>query len=269
MRPERFLDLGLNGSLFGDSDEKPKCAPANESPEEIYARVFQAIKPKTKVPAIAIRFRKYANANSRIRLQGGWLTVDISDLLERAPLPVQEALALILVCKLFRRDPGPGALARYRRYLNRPEVRRSLDVLKQARGRKIVLDPIGKVYNLCQIFDDLNVGYFSGLMARPRLGWSVRASRTTLGHYDPSHHTIVLSNLMDSLRAPELVVRYVMFHEMLHLKFPAEHGATRRCVHTQEFKCAERSFENFKEAQRQLKHFVEGSFAQKDRGPRR
>ena len=93
-------------------------------------------------------------------------------------------------------------------------------------------------------------------MARPRLGWSRRPSRTILGHYDPSHHTIVLSRLLDSPHAPERVVKYVLFHEMLHLRFPTEHRGARRCVHTREFKLAEKQFEGFEEVQRELKRFL-------------
>lgn len=190
-------------------------------------------------------------------MQEGELTVDLCDLLERAPAPVQEALASILISKLFGKRPEPSVLTRYRRYLNRADVRHSLHWLRQARGRKVVLHPRGNFYDLREIFEELNFEYFYGLMASPKLGWSTRASRTTLGHYDPSHHTIVLSSLFDSAEAPALAVRYVMFHEMLHLKFPAEHRGARRCVHTPEFKKGEREFENYKCAKQALRSFLE------------
>jgi len=90
-------------------------------------------------------------------------------------------------------------------------------------------------------------------MARPGLGWSVRPSRTTLGHYDPSHHMIVLSKVLDHPQVPRLAVEYVMFHEMLHLRHPVEHKGSRRCVHTPEFKLAEREFEQLKLAREMLK----------------
>ncbi len=230
-----------------------------ESVEQIYARVFGLMKPRAAVPAIHVLFRRYANANSRIKLAEGLLTVEISDVLESAPAPIQEALASILLAKLFRRVPEDSCVARYKRYLNRADVRRRLQLIRQERGRKIVLDPAGRVYDLCAIFEELNREYFHGLMARPRLGWSVRTSRTTLGHYDPSHHTIVLTNLLDTREAAANVVRYVMFHEMLHLRFPTEHRGARRCVHTREFKEAEKSFEGFREAQEDLKKFLEKS----------
>jgi hypothetical protein len=228
-----------------------------ESVEQIYARVFRTLKPRTPLPQISVRYRRYANANSRICLKDGQMLVEISDLLEPAPAPIQEALASILISKLFRRVPERAVLARYRRYLNRADVRRTLHVAKQQRGRKPLRDPKGRIYDLGVIFEDLNFSYFHGLMARPQLGWSLRPSRTTLGHYDPSHHAIVLSALLDSEQAPELIVRFVMFHEMLHLRFPTEHRGARRCVHTKEFKIAEKQFENYSEATAELKKFVE------------
>jgi hypothetical protein len=228
-----------------------------ETVEQIYERVFRTIKPRTPVPRITVRFRKYANANSRIRLENGQLYADISDLLEGAPAPIQEALAFILISKLYRKTPPDGIVARYRRYLNRGDVRRTLHLAKQERGRKLYRDPRGHVYDLCAIFEELNFQYFHGLMARPEIGWSHRRSRTTLGHYDPSHHVIVLSALLDSEKVPELLVKYIMFHEMLHLRYPTEHRGTRRCVHTKEFKRAEREFQDYQKAIAELKRLVD------------
>jgi predicted metal-dependent hydrolase len=132
-----------------------------------------------------------------------------------------------------------------------------MQLVKRERGRKSLGSPRGRLYDLEQIFEDLNVRYFHGLMARPQIGWSVRPSRNTLGHYDPSHNVIVLTNLLDREQAPELVVRYVLFHEMLHLRYPTKHTGSRRCVHTPEFKTAERQFEEFERANAELKKFLQ------------
>ena len=101
-----------------------------ETPEELYARVFRTVKPRAVAPDYRSVWR-YANANARIRLNAGQLSVDISDLLEGAPAPIQEALASILMSKLFRKRPEPAVLARYRGYLNRSDVRRVLHLVKQ------------------------------------------------------------------------------------------------------------------------------------------
>lgn len=230
-----------------------------ETPEEIYARVFSMVKPRTPIPEILIRFKRYANANSKICLAEGRLTVEISDLLEGAPAPIQESLAHILISKLYRRPADKSQIARYKRYLNRPDVRRTLHLVRQERGRKLYLDPKGEFYDLVQLFEELNLGYFHGLMARPQLGWSLKPSRSTLGHYDPSHNAIILSRLLDNAQTPSIAVQYVMFHEMLHLRFPTRHNGTRRCVHTPEFKQAEQGFADYKHAKKALKTFVESA----------
>jgi hypothetical protein len=225
-----------------------------ETLEEIYQRVFRQLRPRTPLPAIRIEFRRYANANAQIHLESGTLRLRLADTLESAPASVMEALAEILLAKLFRRPVPPDSNDRYRRYLNRRDIRRSLDLVRQIRGRKRVEGPRGVLYDLDQMFEELNFRYFNGLMARPILGWSPYASRTLLGHYDPSHNAIVLSRVLDRRDIPRLAVEYVLFHEMLHLRYPAEHKGARRRVHTRDFKHAERQFEGFAEAQILLKN---------------
>ena len=224
-----------------------------ESPEQIYSRVFRSMRPRTPLPAIRVRFRPYANANAQVKLDQGTLLVSLADTLESLPGPVMEALAEILLSKLFRRPVPAESNARYRRYLNRKDIRRSLDLVRQIRGRKQVEGPQGVRFHLDEMFAELNFRYFHGLMARPILGWSPHASRNLLGHYDPSHNAIVLSRILDRPHTPRLAVEYVLFHEMLHLRFPAEHTGIRRRVHTRAFKEAEMQFENLAEAKRLLR----------------
>ena len=223
---------------------------------EIYARVFHQLRPRTPLPRIQVEFRRYANANAQVHWQDGVLRVRLADTLEGAPTDVLEALAEILLSKLFRRPVPPASNDRYRRYLNRGDVRRSLDLVRQIRGRKRVEHPQGNQFDLEPMFEELNFRYFFGLMARPRLGWSPNASRTLLGHYDPSHNAIVLSRILDRPETPRLAVEYVLFHEMLHLRHPAEHNGGRRCVHTKAFKEAEKQFENLTEAKSLLRKLL-------------
>jgi hypothetical protein len=223
------------------------------TPQEIYAKVFRQMRPRTPIPLIEVKFRRYANASAKIKLEKGVLQVLIADTLASAPDAVMEALAEILLSKLFRRPVPAHCNERYRRYLNRRDVRRNLDLVRQIRGRKQVEDAQGRIYDLDKIFEELNFQYFHGLMARPVLGWSPNASRTLLGHYDPSHNTIVLSRILDRANTPRVAVEYVLFHEMLHLRYPAEHRGARRCVHTQDFKKAEKQFERLTEAQEALR----------------
>lgn len=240
-------------SLLDNNDVGLESAILFESPEELFARVFSELRPRTPAPSVRVEFRKFANANSFVQWDEAGLRVRITDVLDGAPAQILEALAYILLSKLLRR-PAPRAYAeRYRRYLNRKEMRRSLELVKQARGRKFVSGPKGSFYDLEEIFEELNLRYFSGLMARPLLGWSRQPSRVMLGHYDPSHNAIIISRILDSAGVARLAVEYVLFHEMLHLRFPVDDRGARRCVHTPEFKQAEKEFPDLKRAKELLK----------------
>ena len=241
-------DHGLGSAVSGF-----QSALFFESPEEMYARIFRELKPRTPLPKIAVEFRRFANADSLIRLESGAIHVRISDLLEGAPAPVLEALAYILLGKLFRRPAARIYSHRYRLYLNRRDVRRQMHLVRQIRGRKFVSGPQGSHYNLETVFEALNAAHFQGMLARPQLGWSRGLSRSRLGHFDPSHNAIVISRIFDSLTVPEVALQYVMFHEMLHLRHPVEHTGAKRRVHTREFHQAEKQFERLQEAKEILK----------------
>ncbi len=224
-----------------------------ESSAEIFRRVHRELRPRTPVPPVEIEYKPFANANSDVRLDSGSLRVRITDLLQNAPAPVTEALAHILLGKLYRKPVGAQYAHRYRLYLNRKDMRRQIHLLRQSRGRKAHSGPAGTVHHLEEIFEELNGKYFGGMMARPGLGWSHVRSRTRLGHFDPSHHMIVISRIFDDTSVPRLALEYVMYHEMLHLHYPVDHSGARRCVHTPEFKEHEKLFPQFQEAKALLK----------------
>ncbi|HKE22904.1 MAG TPA: hypothetical protein VKB88_10975 [Bryobacteraceae bacterium] len=236
---------GLQSSLFF------------ETPDEIYARVFGLLKPRTPMPELRVEYCRFANADSFIRLEHGKLHVRISDLLEGVPAPVTEALAFILLGKLYRKAVPRIYAHRYRLYLNRRDFRRQAHLVRQIRGRKFVSGPQGAVHNLEEIFERLNRQFFDGLLGRPQLGWSRRPSRSMLGHFDPSHNAIIISSIFDRQPSEDsplsLALEYVMFHEMLHLRYPVDHSGSRRRVHTREFREAEKKFPDLKEAKELLK----------------
>ncbi len=151
--------------------DPPPAAETAPAPEQIYARVFGELKPRTPLPEIRVEFRRYASASAQIRWRDGLLLVRIADSLAGAPTGVHEALAEILLAKLFRRPVPAASSERYRKYLNRRDVRRSLDLIRQIRGRKHLGDAQGEHYDLVPIFEELNQRYFFGLMARPVIGW--------------------------------------------------------------------------------------------------
>ena len=82
--------------------------------------------------------------------------------------------------------------------------------------------------------------------------WSATVSRTNLGHFDPAHNTIVVSRIFDRAEVPRYAVEYLVYHEMLHLKYPVKLRGSRRCVHSTAFQAEEKQFQHFEEANKFL-----------------
>lgn len=230
---------------------------AAESVEDMFLRVFRTMKPRTAPPAFQVQFKPYANLDSKIRLEAGHEKIEVrmSDQLRTAPESVREALAWVLLGKLYRKSIPAEIERRYKTFVNRADVRVRALELRRERGHKRLVHPKGGVFDLEAIFADLNIRFFEGCLSKPALGWSMRPSRRLLGHYDPAHHAIVISSIFDTPKTPLYVVEYILYHEMLHIKHPAEYRTERRCVHTPGFRAEEKKFPEYTQAVRYLKRF--------------
>ncbi|GIU78618.1 MAG: hypothetical protein KatS3mg005_1856 [Bryobacteraceae bacterium] len=227
--------------------------PARETTEEIFRRVYGSLARSGAAPEVRVAVRPYVATMGKLRMTKAGIEVRLSELMAAAPATVREALAWILLSRLFRQAPPEHWVRHYRQYLHRKEVRHTHQMLRAARSRKKHCGPKGRTYDLEAMFEKLRDRYFGPLMAKPELGWSGRLSRTLLGHYDHAHHAIVLSSWLDRADVPEYVVEYVLYHEMLHLKHPVEHSRGRRTVHSKAFREEERRYERLAEAKAWLK----------------
>lgn len=221
--------------------------------QEIFSESYRELRSSAALPEMRIEFFAFANLNNTIRLREGKLLVRLSDLLEGAPEPVLRALAHILLAKMYRRPIARAHAIRYRRYVHSHEIRDKASLVRQMRGRKHIASPKGRVYHLDEVFEDLNLRFFGGLLARPRMTWSRQHSRNRLGHYDPAHNTIVISRVFDHPAVPRYAVEYIVYHEMLHLKHPVQLRGGRRCVHSREFLLEERQFPELEAARKFLR----------------
>jgi hypothetical protein len=163
-------------------------------------------------------------------------------------------LAEILLARIFHRRPSREARECYLAHTFRPAMRSRIDASRRARGSKRLLPGRGRHYHLEEIFHDLNRRIFHGQIPPTRLGWSQKNSRRILGHYDSGHNTITVSRSLDSPSVPRYLVEYVVYHEMLHIKFPVERRGQRRVLHSREFRAAEKKFPQYELACRRIKH---------------
>lgn len=105
-------------------------------------------------------------------------------------------------------------------------------------------------------FSRVNEKYFLGLVDKPQLEWGSDSFRK-LASYDYHTNTITVSTLFRE--APEHLLDYLMYHEMLHkkLKFSSVNG--RMSHHGSEFRRQERNFEGSGMIEGELNAFIRSS----------
>jgi predicted metal-dependent hydrolase len=236
-------------------EQMPLPLGISSQPVELFRRVLRRLGIGVVLPSLRVEFRPFAGLRSTVCLRKDHLEVRISDVLQDAPRLVLEALAEILVCKVYRRRASREARECYLAYVLSPGIRQRIDQARRQRGTKHLLPARGRHHNLEEIFHRLNQDFFHGELRVTRLGWSLHNSRTILGHYDAGHGMIVINQALDSPTAPAHLVEYLVFHEMLHMRFPVERDGHRRVLHSREFRKAEREFPKYEEARKSLRHF--------------
>lgn len=150
----------------------PLAAPPDLT--DLYRRVFARLRIKSPVASMGARFYPFAGLRSTITLRDGAVKARVSDLLLDAPPLVLEALAEILLARIFRRRPSREARECYLAYTLRPGMRRRIDTARRERGSKRLLPPRGRHHDLEEIFEGLNHRLFHGQIPSSRLGWSHR-----------------------------------------------------------------------------------------------
>ena len=138
----------------------------------IFQEAYGEIRPSTAIPELTVEFFAFTSIKNTIRMREGKLLVRLSDLLEGAPATVLQAIAHILLAKMYRRPVDREAAARYRRYVSSRHISRKAHLVRQMRGRKRLDSAQGRSYDLEAVFEDLNARFFHGLLARPQMTWS-------------------------------------------------------------------------------------------------
>ncbi len=216
---------------------------------EIYEKTILSIKRSVGNLKLKIEFYPYVGINSKIRLRDEVIHVKISDILHDAPAEFHNALAEILVKKLYRKRISAEALQIYRDFTKQTDIRERSIAARKIRGRKVLSGSNGDHYDLDEIFMFLNQIYFQNSIPKPQLTWSATNTFRILGHHDSTHETIVISKSLDDMRVPRFVVEYVVYHEMLHIKHPTRYQNGRRYSHTPAFRRDEMDFAFFQDSE--------------------
>ncbi len=236
-----------------------KRLPAVPGGARIFLRVFTRLGCPGRPPHFFVEFYPYAGLSHTIRVSGDMARVRLSDLLRGAKLPALEAVAALLLARLYHRPLPPPLAEAYREFAAAPAVEWGIRRARLARGRHTHTSAQGARYDLARLFAGLNRHYFAGRLRRPRLGWSHKPWRARLGFFDSALNLIVLNSRLDYKDVPRCAVEYVLYHEMLHVKHPRLLRRGRCCgfqVHSSSFRQEEKRYAAYDRAERFLRQLA-------------
>ena len=100
-----------------------------------FADAFRQVTRRGEPPEIQVTFFPFAGLNHTIRIRRQRIYVRVSDLLREAPPQVHQALAHILISKLFRKRVSPEHQDLYRQFAFQPHMLRASELARRERGR--------------------------------------------------------------------------------------------------------------------------------------
>ncbi len=206
---------------------------------QIVSKVAENLELKYKVVS---NYYYYKNIKNTARIKNGILYVRVSDKLKDSPETIKEALSYVLLSKIKGTRVAPRYKRIYDDYVHKIILNDSSD------NPKGIHEPKGTYFDLDEIFQTVNDYYFFNEISKPCLRWSKKRAYRILGRYDRSKNEIIISKLLDCEKTPKFVVEYIMYHEMLHIKFGFTYKRGRRKIHTQLFKKEEEKFPFYKES---------------------
>ena len=159
-----------------------------------------------------------------------------------APLPMIRSLARYIVYN------DQIASAKLGDYIDEQEHR--IRPAPEPAPRRTIIRTRGKVYDLQQIYDDLNATYFDSAL-KVNVTWGRQAARgrarhsVRLGSYCYEEELIRIHPGLDQSWVPLFYIEWVLYHEMLHAVHPVERVGRRRHFHTPAFLAQERRFREY------------------------
>ena len=204
---------------------------------------------KTKYKRINVKFYKFRSLKHTIEWTPWRIRIRVNEHFRHAPAKIIELLAIILLAKVYKIRVGSDIRKSYNDY--NEILKESLPVKKHNRLNAYTAK--GKIFDLTKIFNQLNASYFRNNLKIPVLGWSRKNSYWRLGFYDKERDLLVISRVFDQSAVPEDIVRYMVYHEMLHIYFPTERKNGRRIIHPPAFRKTEKQFPGYQDIQNWLK----------------
>ncbi|OQB36756.1 MAG: hypothetical protein BWY09_01813 [Candidatus Hydrogenedentes bacterium ADurb.Bin179] len=178
----------------------------------------------------------------RLDREAGRVCLRLHHMFLDAPEEVRSALAYMVKHPRTRKYAG-----RIRNYISSRKHQ-----ISPASKVPVKLQPQGAVYDLHSIYDELNAACFDGKVDAA-ITWgrdSVSTGRSIrFGSYYEATNLIRIHRRLDQHFVPYFVVRYIVYHEMLHASLgvgKVENG--RRQIHSGAFKKIEKMYPEYQQA---------------------
>jgi len=172
-----------------------------------------------------------------------------------------DGLLKLRIHKHFSRaaEPTLSAVAHYIRTGDSGSAREIRDfaleygLLKLRPGKARFGAPLGLAHDLHKYLDEQNRSQFDGQF-KGRIGWSRRTRRSyrktiRLGSWSPRNRLIRIHPALDDKKVPDFVLRFVVFHEMLHAIVGAHSQGSRTVYHTRDFRLREQEHPDHADAE--------------------
>ncbi len=174
------------------------------------------------------------------RIRAGVLHVRLHRMFLAADEPVLDDITSFLK---HRR----GSMPHFRRFL-----REQREQIGKKPPNRVLVRTQGKVYDLGELFLEINSEYFGGTVTAA-ITWGTRSARSsvrrrTLGSFSARSKTIRINPLLDRTTIPRYFIAFIVYHEMLHAAMGAPLRGARRSIHSREFRMRERCFRDYDKA---------------------
>jgi len=200
-----------------------------ESYKELYPEMEM---PKSEI-TYSGRFRSYNAKITRI----GWIyELKLSNKWKNISEEIQKGLVQKLILKINKDTKKTLSIDLYDKFISK--------IGKYS--ERITSHP-----KLIKMFNELNNTYFNSLMEQPNLKFGKNNLRK-LGSYSYEEDLVTISSI---LKKEHNLIKYVLYHELLHKKHGMKKGEKRNTYHSKKFREEEKKFED-PEIEKKLRKFL-------------
>lgn len=231
----------------GESEGLKQPMPVADEKTELLPKAEALRAELTERTGKAIRLHLTDNRSRMLSLRpdpaGGYLSLRLHHMFLDAPPPVRAALAT------WVQNPKDGAAGK----IIDAFVRAHKDRIRSKTPRSIRVRTTGRHFDLKALYATVNAHFFNNAV-QAHITWGRMPTRRVrrsirFGSYNHEHRLIRIHPLLDQEFVPQYIVRYIVFHEMLHAMLGVEESPNgRRRLHPPRFRKMEQAYPDYERA---------------------